>query len=98
MLILPIKKHWFDLIASGEKKEEYRKLGPYWSTRFTPLFGADFRTPGTTKTVLLRNGYGKARPTLRCRCSLGIGEGRPEWGAVPGRIYYVLRIHEVRIE
>lgn len=98
MLILPIKKHWFDLIASGEKKEEYRELVPYWSTRFTPLFGADFPPAEAKKTVLLRNGYGKARPTLRCRCSLRIGEGRPEWGAVPGRIYYVLRIHEVRIE
>ena len=26
MLILPIKKKWFDMIASGEKKEEYREI------------------------------------------------------------------------
>ena len=26
MLVLPIKKKWFDMIASGEKKEEYREI------------------------------------------------------------------------
>lgn len=26
MLILPIKKKWFDMILSGEKKEEYREI------------------------------------------------------------------------
>ena len=26
MLVLPIKKKWFDMILSGEKKEEYRDL------------------------------------------------------------------------
>lgn len=25
MLILPIKRKWFDMIKSGEKKEEYRE-------------------------------------------------------------------------
>lgn len=25
MLTLPIKKKWFDMILSGEKKEEYRE-------------------------------------------------------------------------
>ena len=30
MLILPIKKQWFDMILSGEKKEEYREIKPYY--------------------------------------------------------------------
>ena len=29
MLTLPIKKKWFDMIVSGEKKEEYREIKPY---------------------------------------------------------------------
>lgn len=29
MLILPIKKKWFDMIASGQKKEEYREVKEY---------------------------------------------------------------------
>ena len=34
MLTLPIKKKWFDMILSGEKKEEYREIKPYWFIRF----------------------------------------------------------------
>ena len=34
MLTLPIKKKWFDMIFSGEKKEEYREIKPYYETRF----------------------------------------------------------------
>jgi len=30
MLTLPIKKKWFDMIASGEKKEEYREIKEYY--------------------------------------------------------------------
>lgn len=40
MLILPIKKKWFDMILSGEKKEEYREIKKYYETRFQNLFGA----------------------------------------------------------
>lgn len=40
MLILPIKKKWFDMILSGEKKEEYRDIKEYYETRFQNLFGA----------------------------------------------------------
>lgn len=37
-LILPIKKKWFDMILSGEKKEEYREMKPYWEKRFKKHF------------------------------------------------------------
>ena len=33
MLVLPIKKKWFDMILSGEKKEEYREIKPYYDSR-----------------------------------------------------------------
>ena len=33
MLTLPIKKKWFDMIKSGEKKEEYREITPYYNSR-----------------------------------------------------------------
>jgi len=39
MLTLPIKKKWFDMIRSGEKKEEYREIKPYWNKRFGNIFG-----------------------------------------------------------
>lgn len=34
MLILSIKKKWFDMILSGKKKEEYREIKPYYKSRF----------------------------------------------------------------
>ena len=34
MLVLPIKKKWFDMILSSQKKEEYREIKPYYKTRF----------------------------------------------------------------
>lgn len=39
MLTLPIKKKWFDMILSGEKKEEYREIKPYYIARFSRAFG-----------------------------------------------------------
>lgn len=38
MLTLPIKKKWFDMILSGEKKEEYREIKPCYTSRFANLF------------------------------------------------------------
>lgn len=39
MLTLPIKKKWFDMIVSGEKKEEYREIKPYYDSRFMNALG-----------------------------------------------------------
>ncbi len=33
ILKLTLKKKWFDLILSGDKKEEYREIKPYWVRR-----------------------------------------------------------------
>lgn len=33
ILNLTLKKKWFDMILSGEKKEEYREIKLYWVTR-----------------------------------------------------------------
>lgn len=33
ILHLTLKKKWFDMILSGEKKEEYREIKPYWCKR-----------------------------------------------------------------
>ncbi len=42
MLTLQIKKKWFDMILSGEKKEEYREIKPYYITRFRKLFRYEY--------------------------------------------------------
>lgn len=33
ILHLPLKKEWYEMIESGEKKEEYRALSSYWVSR-----------------------------------------------------------------
>ena len=39
MLVLPIKKKWYDMILSGEKTEEYREIKSYYDSRFESVFG-----------------------------------------------------------
>lgn len=38
MLILPTKGKWFNMILSGDKREEYREIKPYYTTRFKKIF------------------------------------------------------------
>lgn len=91
MLVLPIKKKWFDMILSGEKKEEYREIKKYYGTRFGKLGVGEHQS----HEILFRNGYSKDSPTIKCRCYIDIGYGLPEWGAVSGNVYFVLKILSV---
>ena len=38
MLTFILKKCWYEKIASGEKKIEYREVKPYWTKRLAKLF------------------------------------------------------------
>lgn len=108
MLTLPIKKKWFDMILSGEKKEEYREIKPYWTNRFIRrcvifdhevtekekkylLFGEE----NMCTTVLFKNGYNTNSPKIKCKVKIFQGYGKSEWGAEPGKLYYVLKILSV---
>lgn len=93
MLILPIKKKWFDMIASGEKKEEYRELKPYYHKRIKNTFGFDYKNKQVE--IIFRNGYRADSPKLKCKCKLKIGHGKEEWGAEPNKEYYILEILEI---
>lgn len=107
MLILPIKKKWFDMIKSGEKKEEYREIKPYWTKRLNNEFDKmlksiipsdverDLRKYYQYLIVIFRNGYQKNSPIMKCECKIKIGQGKEEWGAEPNKEYYVLEILEV---
>lgn len=91
MLILPIKRKWFDMIKSGEKKEEYREFKKYYHTRFKKIFGLDYKDK--TAEIIFRNGYSKVSPEIKCKCIFkGKGTGKPEWGAEEGKEYYILEI------
>ena len=109
MLTLPIKKKWFDMIVSGEKKEEYREIKSYYDNRFMNAFGfllvggqmvygeaapEEIRKP-CPQGDLVQHGYSKDLPEVVCKCTLQFGKGKPEWGAEPGKLYYVLKIEKV---
>ena len=97
MLVLPIKNKWFDMIKSGEKKEEYREIKPYYNVRFGFIDDDNLKihTIQVCKTIKLRNGYSKNSPTLECKVKIIKGYGKPEWGAEPNKLYYVLKILEL---
>lgn len=83
------------MIASGEKKEEYREIKPYYQSRFQNHFHPDGQSDWIT--VRFRNGYGKNKPTMQCFCKLLRGTGKEEWGAEPSKEYYILSIKKVII-
>jgi hypothetical protein len=105
MLILPIKRKWFDMILMGEKKEEYREIKSYWEKRFLKIFGEIAFVPkphfvapvleSPIKEVVFRNGYSKTSPSFIAKCTLSVGTGKEEWGAEKGKRYFVLTIHEI---
>ena len=99
-MVLPIKKKWFDMILSGEKKEEYREIKPYYRTRlYHEGFLDQYGLPTLWEDwVLFRNGYFKNSPSFKALCTVDIAEGRAEWGAEPGKEYYRLHIKEVQQE
>ena len=99
MLTLPIKKKWFDMIKSGEKKEEYREITPYYNSRLgVRLIIQELINGSNAKfisNIMFRNGYGKDRPTILCECEISKGYGKQEWGAELNKEYYVLKILSV---
>ena len=100
MLTLPIKKKWFDMILSGEKKEEYREIKPYWTHRFFRLFDGDVELRPKSMhlgkgQVIFKNGYRKDSPKIKCSVELRLDEGEEKWGAEHGKIYFILKILNV---
>lgn len=109
VLNLTLTKEWFDLIKSGEKKEEYRELKEYWFDRLTNdifenistsiyLFGLDFYKPifKTFDCIKFTNGYHKNAPTFTIELnSIEIKNGKSEWGAKNGVKYFVLKLGKI---
>lgn len=95
MLTLTIKKKWFDMIKSGEKKEEYQEIKHYYDSRLLKKYNINLAYYTDIGYVIFKNGYRKDSPKIKCKCELAIDFGKTEWGAKPGKLYYVLRILSV---
>lgn len=89
ILHLTLKKKWFDMILSGEKKEEYREAKPYWENRLMNFdicsrnSFSSFKKPISFKhfdDIQFRNGYSRNAPTMLVECNgIKIGEAKYEW-------------------
>ena len=98
-LHLTIKKKWFDMIASGEKKEEYRETSKHWKSRlFSRISDHELCTKFPDGGVaIFRNGRRKDSSTMKVEFyDVDLtSEGKPEWGAEPGMLYFVLKLGRV---
>lgn len=104
ILYLTLNKKWFDMIKSGEKKEEYRDIEPYWENRLC-IFERGNRIGNMTHIkfngyrkfdiVCFRNGYSKKSPTVWIECK-GIREGRSKlkWGG-DGRNCFIIKLGKI---
>lgn len=87
ILHLTVIKNWFDMIASGEKTEEYRGIKPYWETRLQN---------GRYDAVTFRNGYSEYAPRVtRKLLAIVQGIGNPKWGAPKDKQVFILKLGEV---
>ncbi|MBR1775213.1 MAG: hypothetical protein IJ759_06765 [Bacteroidales bacterium] len=107
-LHLVLKKQWFDMIASGEKTEEYREIKPYWQKRICincnelycerpclDCYRNDMNTFNHYDTVTFYLGYKKDRPKMTFKIRyISVGYGKEEWGAEKGKVYFVIKLGE----
>ena|ERR1700751_2771776 len=94
ILHLTLTKKWFDMILSGEKKEEYREIKPYWEKRF-------IKNEWEIKTfyfkkIIFRNGYSKNAPqiTVECEC-IEIGKCKADWSYGSIEDHFVIKLGEI---
>lgn len=94
VLRLTLKKKWYDMILSGEKKEEYREIKMYWWHRLVQcgecygFLSCDLLPPNKWKMIMaknfdlieFKNGYSKTAPTMLVEFKgIEIGKANPEW-------------------
>ena len=83
ILHLTLKRKWYDMIASGEKTEEYREIKPYWSTRLK-----DFLVKKPFDYIIFKNGYGKDAPSMKVELKkIEFGISKLEWGDKEEKCY-----------
>ena len=104
ILPLVLKAKWYDLIASGEKKEEYRESKPYWKKRIQKWLGegkesdCDSDLTFQPRVVTFSRGYRKAGMAflvekVEHRVGLPTDSLRVEWGE-PNIPHYAISLGE----
>ena len=105
-LHLTLKKKWFDMILSGEKKEEYRAVKDYWMKRLAGVKGCGTSYNFTILCnrqnkckeydyIFFKNGYAKDAPSMLIECKgIEVAQGKKKWGAPDHRVF-VIKLGEI---
>lgn len=85
ILHLNLKGEYFDAIARGEKKEEYRLVNDYWTKR---LVNREY------DSILIKRGYPKHNDFMNCVSRLYLGYEiktitHPHFGNEPVQVYAI---------
>jgi len=109
ILDLPLKGKWYNMIESGEKKEEYREIKDYWISRLCDTKGLCnwggycIKSPKcctdgvTTNYTHVSFRYGYTKKTMLFKLDgISIGKGNKDWGA-PEEKVYILKLGD-RVE
>lgn len=83
ILDLVLKHKWFDMIESGEKKEEYREIKPYYENRFSKY---------SYRVVRFHRGYSDVTMNWKIKY-IKRAIGNPNWGA-PDYPVFVIGLQE----
>jgi hypothetical protein len=87
VLRLTLKRKWFDMIARGEKREEYRTPGKWILSR---LEGKEY------DRVEFKNGYDKNVPTMEVEyLGWAYSFGKRQWGGEQGKPYATIYLGRV---
>lgn len=91
-LHLTLNRKWFDMILSGEKKEEYREIKMYWATRlqngFPAAYGIDTNNPDWKEYdyIHFSNGYNRPRTMNVEFKGVVVATGNEAWGGTGKKI------------
>lgn len=100
-LHLVLKGKWYDLIASGEKTEEYREPKPYWIKRI--LDGSSAKRPELApvprqlsiqtkyERVCFHRGYTSQTMTFKIK-GVSVGMGNVAWGAPVSKAVIIIKL------
>lgn len=90
----------------GEKTEEYREIKPYWVKRMLDCeaIKRDYKMLVLRRSLVGKGVYPRGFTHVRFHCgytkitmtfeidSITFGNGKEEWGAEPGKMYFVIKL------
>lgn len=96
ILSLVLEGQWYDMIASGEKKEEYRDVKRFWRTRISNVI---YKAHNEDEPIVVAFSLGYKKQDMffvADRILYADGSNHPEWGE-PETPHYVIKLGE-RVE